>query len=82
MQPENIEQWATQKTNKVLKVLPEYLSKIKEVSGIFAGLVFCEIRVLPSYWSFIWTCQSANIGQVSPRFKKKAVTDYMAPTNW
>jgi len=49
MQPENIEQWATQKINKISKVLPEHLSNIKEVSGIFAGLVFYEIRVLLSY---------------------------------
>lgn len=69
MQPQDTEQWATQKINKISKVLSEHLNKIKEVCGIFAGLVFYDIRVLLPYWSFICTCQYGS--DVTKTKKKK-----------
>lgn len=75
------EQWGTRKIIKISKMLSEHLNKIKEFSGIFAGLVFClsECLCLTHHSSGpankpIW------VRCLKKENNKKTVTDYMAPT--
>lgn len=67
MQSEAAKQWGAKKQTQGSNVLSKHFMKIKKLSGIFAGLVFYHITVFLPYWSFIWACQSANIGKMSLR---------------
>lgn len=49
-QPEDTEQWGTQKINQSFRsALSEHLMKINEFRGSLAGLVFYELRVFLPY---------------------------------